>query len=213
MPYDLSKLLEKHDGSHENALKELAEQFDKEAASSKRARDARTDALKERDDLKTQLEGKETPEGSVFLSKADSERFKAFSALGEPGEVVQKLEAAKGATERLSQLERQGAVRDAAEVLGYKPSVLDRLAPDLSFTLEDVTLEGKTTKTVKARRGDVDVNLETEFADFLPSLRLEGAAQPAASSIKSLVPVGGSGANATPTDLVQSLKSSGNYSI
>lgn len=125
----------------------------------------------ELDTLKTQL----PPEGSVVLRGAEKDRWEAYSALGKPDDLKAALADRDTLTAEKAQRDRRDSIRAAAEVVGYKARVLERLAPEgAAFEVREGTdTEGNPTRTAFIRVGEQETPL-TDWAatdpDFLPAL-------------------------------------------
>lgn len=126
-----------------------------------------------------ELEGK--LEGSNSLSDEEYEQFKAYQELGEdPEKLKERLENAEESQQELSKLKREKSNRDVAEVQGWNPKVLDRLAD------EDAEFEIKTRKNdddedekyavIKTEDGEKDLSeyAKENWEDVLPALKASG---------------------------------------
>lgn len=140
----------------------------------------------ERDALQTRL----PQEGSVVLTKADADRWSAYTALGKPDELQAALKDRDTARADLSGRDRRDGIRSAAEVAGYKPSVLEKLTPDGAvYEVREAQVEGKAVRTAYLKLADGTERPVTdwataEHADFLPALAVApapAAVPPAAS--------------------------------
>lgn len=149
-----------------------------------RLSDALDDAYKHRkrrDELQGQLDAlsaRVPSEGSVVLNADEASAYQAYIALGKPQELSERLEQAETAAADAKSLRRQATIRDAAQVSGYKPAVLERLAADLTLELRDLTENGQTVKAAFVRDGDrpetpLRQYAEQHWPDFLPALRAE----------------------------------------
>lgn len=147
---------------------------------------------KANDDLTTELEGirgKVLPEGQVAVLKADADLLPAYKALGaDPKKIADDLKKKGELETEVAETKRTLAFEAAAKSVGFKPSVLTKLARSEKFDVEerDVTEEvdgeKKTKKVPYARMsGDdkaewlpLDKFAEKNLADFLPSLKDDG---------------------------------------
>lgn len=128
------------------------------------------------------LEGKVPANGAVVLTGDDIAAWSAYKALGKPDELKQGLEERGQLQGKLAGMQRDGLVRDVADVAQYKPGVLanlDRIAraegKELTYSVRDVTQQdGKTVKAAFVKDGDKELPLseyaQTNWADFLPAL-------------------------------------------
>lgn len=143
------------------------------------------DLRSKRDELKA-LTAKLPPEGAVVLSRADAERWSAYTALGKPDELSAALSERDALKADLSKRDRTEQLRAAAQAAGYKPSVLERLAPDgAAFSVREVTGEdGQVTqvaylKTPEGQEQPLTEWAQANAADFLPAL----SAQPVTNAV------------------------------
>ncbi|WP_407543787.1 hypothetical protein Q0M94_28305 (plasmid) [Deinococcus radiomollis] len=157
----------------------------------------------ELDTVKAQLPA----EGSQVLSKADAERWAKYNALGKPEELETARQAGTEAAQKLSQYERRDSIRTAAEVAGFKPSVLERLAPDGgTFEVREAQVDGKPVRTAFLKLPDGNEKplrewAASEHADFMPSLQAQAQAPvpPAAAWVpQPAAPATQPGAQASP---------------
>lgn len=90
------------------------------------------------------------------ITDAELEEFNKYKQLGTVDDVTTNIG-------RLSTLERESVINEAAQIAGFKPSVLSRIAAD-------VTIEVKDGKAVV---GDTDLGdyAQEHWEDFLPSLK------------------------------------------
>jgi hypothetical protein len=127
------------------------------------------------------LEGRLPAQGAVVLPAEDAARWQAYQQLGAVDALTQQLQAAQTAQSELTGLRRDAQLRQVAEVAGYKPAVLGRLAGELAMEVREA--EGK--KSVVVKDGDKETPLaeyaQTHWADFLPALQA-GQQQPPQSS-------------------------------
>ena len=139
-------------------------------------------------DAKRDLERKLPGDGSLVLTGNDAQTWSAYTALGKPDELKVHLEERTQLQGRLQGMERETVLRSVAETVGYKASVLanlDRMAraegKALSFDVRDTTVDGKPAKVAYVKDGDKDYPLtdyaSANWADFLPSLTVQGTVQ------------------------------------
>lgn len=143
---------------------------------------------KELRDKARQLEGRLPADGALVLSGNDVTAWQAYQALGKPDELKQGLEERTQLQGQLSGAQRADTLRTVAETVGFKPTVLtnlDRMAKaegkDLAFTVRDEQRDGKPVKVAYVKDGDKETVLtdyaQTNWADFLPSLSVQGTQQ------------------------------------
>jgi len=152
-----------------------------------------------------QAEGKLPGEGSVVLTGNDAQSWAAYQALGKPDELKQGLEEKTQLQGKLQGMERETTLRTVAETVGYKAGVLanlDRMAKAegkaLAFDVRDTTVDGKTVKAAFVKDGNKELPLTeyaaTNWADFMPSLTVQGTQQQQASGIRYPAQHAGNGA-------------------
>jgi hypothetical protein len=188
-----SDVLQRYGNTAEAALR-LAEKVAELENRNWQLRDKNRVLRQERDALKGQVPA----EGSAVLSAADAATLDAYKALGAVDALKAQLTAAEQAAADLAALQRQEAIRAAAEAHGYKAAGLAKL-PSLAgkaITLRDVQ-DGEGT----ARRAFVDDTplpdyIQTHDPEFLPAL----TAEPPKPSGTSYVPQAGGGGS-PPGDL------------
>jgi len=125
------------------------------------------------------------PEGGAVLTPAQAKAWEAYSKFGKPDDLAKVLESGKEAAAKAAQLERSQQLRDVAEVAGFTPSVLNRLAGDLAFEVKEEAVLGKPKKVayVVPKEGEegqpvkLDDYAKQHWGDFLPSLKPAGQAQ------------------------------------
>lgn len=124
---------------------------------------------------KVDLEGKLPAKDAIVLVGDDAKLFENYKELGKPDFIKIKLEDYDRATTKLSALERDNLIQEAAQdpkdasTLRYNPNVLKRLLKDVAVS------KGKDGFIVKV--GDeekaLDKWIEEELPDFLPALQPE----------------------------------------
>lgn len=126
-----------------------------------------------------QLKTKVPAEGAVVLSAEQAQAWTAYQQLGQPADLQTALSERDQARGDLAKLQRSAAIREAAEVAGYKASVLaglDTQAGGLAYEVREVTdANGAKSRVayVKAAEGDpvpLTQFAETQWGDFLPAL-------------------------------------------
>jgi hypothetical protein len=126
-----------------------------------------------------ELEGKQTPEGATILQGEDAAAYDAYKALGKPADLTKKLADADTATQRLTTLERDAVIRDAATAAGYKFTVLKDRAGDLPIAVREVEQDGKkVSRAFVTPQGGTEAELTAyaaqHWADYLPALTAQG---------------------------------------
>jgi hypothetical protein len=120
---------------------------------------------------KSALEKTQAPEGSTILTGADAAAWQAYKALGAPDALKKSLDEAQTATQEAQTLRREKAVNEAANVAGFKPGVLARLADGLELTIKGE----KDKKAAYVVKDGAETALEDyaiqEWAEFLPALK------------------------------------------
>lgn len=145
-------------------------------------RDARRKLQTEIDDLKSKAPG----DGTRVLTLEEAKVYDAYVALGKPpAEIKQALEASDQATAKLTKLERDGQIRDAASAHGYSASALGKL-PSLAnavLVLKDETVDEKPIMRAYVTAADgketaLDAYIQQHDPEFLPSLTAQSAPPP-----------------------------------
>ena len=138
----------------------------------------------ELDAVKSQL----PPEGSAVLTKADAEKWVAYSALGKVDDLKTAVTERDSFRSDLSGRDRRDSNRHAADAAGYRPGVLEKLLPaDAVTSVRDVQVDGRPVKTAFVTIAGTERPLSewatSEHADFMPSLAMQPqtAVIPAAS--------------------------------
>lgn len=113
------------------------------------------------------------PDGAVVLSGDDVQRWRDYQVLGQLDELRTRLTEREQAQTELATLRTQATIRTVAEAMQWKPSVLERLAGNVTFITK--TEGDKTTITVKD--GDVETPLdayaEKHWGEFMPALTID----------------------------------------
>ena len=108
------------------------------------------------------------------ISEQDLELFETYKSMGDPQTITEVLQ------ER-DKMKRTNAVTFAADLLGYKANVLERLAKDNDIIVQD--------NKAYIKDGEEEFELskyaEEKWGDFLPSLKAE---QPKTSEGVSYIP-------------------------
>lgn len=135
----------------------------------------------ENDGLRAKLPG----EGAVVLAKEDAATWAAYQKLGKPGDLEATAKKAADLEAKDAQRTRADKLREAGEAVGYKPTVLTKLAETEGFELvemRDEQVDGKAVRVPYVKKsGDqaaTPVKL-TDFAaqhlgEFLPALTAAG---------------------------------------
>jgi len=131
-------------------------------------------------------------DAALILTKADAERWKAYSELGKPEDLKTQLDALSKEAEQGRNLKRSQLYRDVADAYGYKHSVLSKLLstdglevvfnPEAPRKLlkDGKEVEAKGTATVKDSGGKelaLEAYAAERWVDFLPSLTVEPVEQ------------------------------------
>lgn len=170
---------------------------------------------KELRDQNRALQGKVPKEGSVVLSTEEATAWNAYQALGSPADLQKTVDDHATLQGSVAQMQRESLLNSIAEQVGFKPKVLaqlDRMAKaqgkDLAFSTRETTnQDGKAIPVAYVKDGTLEKPLtdyaESEWADFLPSLR---AAAPSGNGAPALpaprFPTQHPGSSAPPPDLV-----------
>lgn len=170
-----SELLERYGG---DAVK-MAERLADLSNDNYDLRHKNSNLTRSNDDLK----GKVPAEGTVILSKDDAALLDTYRALGTPDVIKTQVETGAAAVQERDTLKRSNTIRTIADVAGYKPTVLERLGPDLEYRVKDVqeTVNGKaqTVKRAFVVKDDKETPLgeyaTREWTDFLSALTVEPA--------------------------------------
>jgi hypothetical protein len=170
-----SDILARYGQTAESALR-MAEKLAESENANYHLRDKNRTLRSERDDLKSKTPG----DGTRVLSADEAKAFDAYLALGKPpAEIKQALEASGEATAKLTKLERDAQIRDAALAHGYSPAALGKL-PSLAnaaLLLKDETIDDKMVKrayvTADGKETALDAYIQQHDPEFLPSLNVE----------------------------------------
>jgi hypothetical protein len=147
------------------------------------------------------LTAKLPADGAVVLPKDAAAELEQYRALGaKPADLKAALEAKVAAEGKLSQLTRAEQIRAAAEIAGYKPSVL-------TMALGDLEVQTKTDKDNKPIAVVVKDGAETPLTtyaeqawqDLLPALAVKHTPQPQSYDINAGARGGG---GQTPDDIL-----------
>lgn len=188
----LQKLLDRHNGESETVAGLLFRE-NHSLREDKRTLRVRVD----------ELESKKPSEGSMVLSKEEAEAWTAYSELGKPEEIKEKIGKVSEYEGELSQIKRRGALSEAAKIINANGDVLSRLIPaDSEILLKDVnvTKDGKSSVEkvpfIKTSSGETQLSqfIDVDLKDFHPAIynQPKGQAQGA-----SLPPQGKAGENQT----------------
>lgn len=135
------------------------------------------------------------PAGAVVLTGEDATAWPKFKALGlAPDKITEAIGQRDELQSKIAGRDREDVIRRAAEALGFKSSVLVKIAAaeGLHIEFKDVAekdADGKTVTTsvahVRKAKDDKAALVplaefaDAELADYLPALRTEDAAEPA----------------------------------
>lgn len=123
------------------------------------------------------LKEKLPADGSVTLSKADGERWQAYTALGKVDEVRTTLERVATLETEKAQADREATIRSA----GYDPKKLGRLIGNSTLKVEGEGDALKVSVTVDDTDTALDEWAEAEgISDLVNVARLDPNARPAA---------------------------------
>lgn len=135
-----------------------------------------------RDQLR-EAKAKLPADGSLVLVGDEAKDWGTYRQLGKPSELRKAIEEGSTATAERDALRKAGTLREAAELHGYKPSVLQTLADKLDVGFADIKgQDGKTTRKAVVKLADADGKaVETplddyaakHWQDFLPALKTE----------------------------------------
>lgn len=124
----------------------------------------------------TELEGKVPADGSVTLSKADSERWQAYTALGKVDEVKATLERVSTLETEKAQADREATIRTA----GFDPKKFSRVVPH-SLKIEGEGDALRVSVTVDDKDTPLDEWAEAEgISDLVNVARLDPNTRPVA---------------------------------
>jgi hypothetical protein len=125
----------------------------------------------------TTLKAKVAPDGARVLTAEEAKAYDAYAALGKPEDVKKALEANSEATAKLAKLEKAERLRAAAEAAGYKPSVLERLASDLTIEVRPVKDSAPLVVVVADGQETALADYAKQnWGDFLPALEAKNGA-------------------------------------
>lgn len=173
-------------------VSELVSKYGSERAALRVLADQQLDYRRDRRELAAKL----PKEGERVLAVADAKEYDAFKALGKsPKDITTALEQNTSLTQELDAMKVEKVIAEAAQIAGYKPSVLTKLAKTEGFRVE-VREEGKgddkkkVAYAVKGEGEEAEESELTEFAtqalaDFLPSLAVESGTPQKSSTAPS----------------------------
>lgn len=130
-----------------------------------------------------QLRERVPAEGSVVLTAEQAALWQAYQQLGTPKDIEQAIKDRDQAQGDLARMQRSAMIREAAETMGYKASVLEALDAQmgsaLSYEVRDVEVDGGKKRVAFVKAGDaeavpLDNYAEQRWADFLPALQATG---------------------------------------
>lgn len=161
-------------GKNEEAALRLAELYADAQNTLYKIRERNRSLTRERDDLKAKV----PQEGSVVLTKDDEAELAAYRALGKPEAVKQAIDAAASATTDLATLRREKLLARAADLVGFKPSVLTRLAGTLDIQIKGTDDKPLPVVVVDDKETALADYAAKEWEEFLPSLQSRAAQAP-----------------------------------
>lgn len=127
------------------------------------------------------LRRRQVPDGGRILTREEAQRYEQYTALGEdPAAIRAELDTGRNARTSLAQRERGDQIREAAEVVGYNPRVLQTLIPEGAELVINPPAAGQTARTVALRLPGENGQLgapvalnehaTASWADFIPAL-------------------------------------------
>jgi hypothetical protein len=120
----------------------------------------------------TELQGRIPAEGAHVLTGDDVARWQAYTQLGQPTELQQRIDAGQTAITERDNLRRETTIRQAADAAGYKPSVLARLAADVQLSVREADGKQEAVVTVEGQQPvPLTDYAQQHWADFLPALQ------------------------------------------
>jgi hypothetical protein len=150
----------------------------------------------------TELQGRIPAEGAHVLTGDDVARWQAYTQLGQPQELQQRIEAGATAIQERDSLRRDTVIRQAADVAGYKPSVLQRLAADVQLSVREADGKQEAVVTVEGQQPiPLTQYAEQHWADFLPALTAQSQGTQQRAGVP-FVPQAGNGTPPKPQDIV-----------
>lgn len=118
-------------------------------------------------------------EGAKVLTPAEAADYDAYVALGKPKEIQDRIDAHSTLETENAALKKKDVLREVADLHGYKLSVLedrDKAAGGLEFTFKE---DKDRRKVAHVKDGDKETPVteyaESNWADYLPSLKVEEA--------------------------------------
>lgn len=121
-----------------------------------------------------EVKGKVPGDDFEAVSKEELRALKKYRQLAkDPTELETHLTAFTQTQQELSQLKRELTLRDVAELLDWKPSILSQIQPLANATMEIRQDNGKKVAVVLGADGaaiPLREYVETNLADFLPAL-------------------------------------------
>lgn len=121
----------------------------------------------------------------VVLDPAEAQDYEAYKAIGKPKDIKDRLTSSETVETELADLKQKDVLREVADLHGYKLSILvdrDKAAGGLEISFKN---DAKGNKVAHVKDGDKETPVtefaETNWADYLPSLKVETASQPLAA--------------------------------
>lgn len=135
-------------------------------------RDKIRDLKGELKDAKAKLPG----DGQSVLAKAEAELLEKYKALGEIDKLAQLQGEFENTRQVLGTLQKDGLLREVADVTGYKLPVLKTLGGSLDFEIKEVEKDGEKKQVAFVKNGTGDPTPVSDYAaknwvDFLPALQ------------------------------------------
>jgi hypothetical protein len=130
----------------------------------------------------TAIKAKVPADDHVVLTPAEAQEYETYKALGKLDEIQTRLDASETTETELTELKQKDVLREVADLHGYKLSILvdrDKAAGGLEVSFKT---DSKGNKVAHVKDGDKETPItefaETNWADYLPSLKVETASQP-----------------------------------
>lgn len=142
------------------------------------------------------LTGKVPAEGAVVLAGDDAAAWAAYRELGDLDALKAQLADKDRLAGELESVRRTELLRSVAETAGYKVAVLQQIAGDLNYAVEEVDQRGKKVPAVFVLEGEngatktpIAKYMSDHFAEFLPVLKAK-ATQPTYGNGRGPEPAG-----------------------
>lgn len=129
-----------------------------------------------------ELRGKVPPDGAVVITGDEAAAWVAYLKLGKPADLAAAIAERNQFKADLDANRKAELVRDAAEIAGFKATVLTTLVKAEGCELTIGKPDAKGARSVTVKDGDKDVPLadyaESQWKDHLPALRADTARPP-----------------------------------